>query len=162
MTTTPTEVAIVSSNTGARADIEALRNGGAAVFSTMTGEDRGAKVAILKALTNSKPVKENLNKKFNLLNVVIQAVEIRDEQGKDALNEETGELEKPIITVKRIILVDDKNEAWHAISDGLFKSLETIFGVMGNPDTWEGVPLPIKVIEAGTGVRKYFTVQITA
>lgn len=149
-TSTGELVSVPMTQQGARADIAALKQGGAAVFSTITGADRASKVAILNAMTNSKPVSENLGKTFNLLNVVIQAIEMEDETTKE------------MVSVPRIVLVDDKGEAWHAISSGLFKSLENIFGVMGNPDTWEGVPLPIKITQAGTGNRKYFTVSITA
>ena len=44
---------------------------------------------------------------------------------------------------RMIILVDDEGNAYHAISDGIFKSLQTYCGLLGNPNTW---PEPVAII----------------
>jgi len=126
------------------AAIEKLAAGRATVFSTIQGDDFSTKLAVLNATTASEPIAENLNKPIQLVNVVVQSIDMADEQ--------TGE----VSAVPRTILVDKDGKAYHAISSGIFKAVENIIGILGQPHTWPA-PVAVKAIREGSGTRQYFT-----
>lgn len=126
--------------------IEALASGKATVFSTITGNDHATKLEVFNAVTNSLPIADNLGKTINLVNIVVQSVEMTDEN--------SGEVQD----VPRTILVDADGTAYHAISGGLFRSVETMLGVVGHPSGWPA-PLPVAVTREGSGTNKYFTMR---
>lgn len=153
--TTTTDVAVIEDDTRAangfdvQSAITALASGKQTVFSTLQGNDFDTKMQLLEAVTNSEPLSENLNKRIDLVNVVIQAVEMTDEA--------TGEIRE----VPRVILIDDKGTAFHAISQPIFRAVETILGITGQPGTWPHA-LPIKVVKEGKAPRAYFTIKRAA
>lgn len=139
------EVEVYSPNT-LRADIAALNTGGG-VFHTFQGADFATKVKVLDAMTNSTPVADNIGTIINLANVVVQPVDMENERTK------------AIEAQPRIILIDADGKAYHAISGGLFRSLQNIFGVLGKPDTWNA-PLPIVIDKVKGGKGNFFTARI--
>ena len=145
MTTESTEIATVSNNLGA--EIANLSKGNLAVFSTMSGNSFEDKAKLMDALSNSIPVSENLKKTIPLVNVVVESVEMVDEQ--------SGELKSQ----PRIILIDSEGDAYHAISGPAFRDVKRLLAVMGHPNTWPE-PLPVHVVQEGTGTRKYFVVKL--
>lgn len=124
--------------------IDKLASGKSTVFSTLKGDDAATKLAVWTATTDSVPLAENLNKPIQLANVVMQVIDMADE--------ETGEIQ----TVPRTILIDAEGKAYHAISQGVFKAVENIFGILGQPDTWDK-PLAVKAVRGGSGTRQYMT-----
>lgn len=124
--------------------VEKLASGKTTVFSTITGDDFETKMLVLEATTASLPLAEHLNKKIELVNVVVQVI--------DMVNEDTGAVE----SVPRSILIDKSGTAYHAISSGVFKSLENIFGILGQPSEWAG-PVSVKCVRGGSGTRQYMT-----
>lgn len=125
--------------------IDKLSAGKTTVFSTISGDDFDSKMAVLEATTASEPLAENLNKKIELANVVVQLIDMADE--------ETG----VVSAVPRTILVDKSGKAYHAISSGVFKSIENIFGIIGSdPSKWGG-PVNVKAVRGGSGTRQYMT-----
>lgn len=139
---------IVRANTGKATDqIDSLRNG-SGVFSTIVGTDFAAKVSTLNAMTNAVPLADHLGETINLTNVVVQATTIID----DVTHEENEAL--------RIVLIDKDGNSFAAISNGIFKSLQNIFGILGMPDQWTE-PLPIVVTEMkGRRGFRFMTVRI--
>lgn len=137
---------IVVSEDGLRQDIAALHNTGAGMYSSIQGTDFASKLRVVNAISDSKPISENLNKKIELTNIVVQPIEMQ--------NEETKQME----WVPRIILLDKDDNAFHAISGGIFKSVQNILGILGEPSTW-AAPVPVKVVQEGQGNRKYFTIK---
>ena len=129
----PADVA-VSAN-GLQASINAMKSGGSNVMSTFTGSEHADKLKVIAAMTAAVPVADNLGKTIKLSNVVIQPIEMADDN--------TGEL----TTVPRIILVDADGTSYSAISSGIFRSLENIFGILGQPSEWPE-PLEVHVSEA--------------
>lgn len=125
------------------AAVEKLSEGRSSVFSTVKGNDHDSRMTVFNATTNSEPISENLGKVIDLVNIVVQVIDIADE--------ETGEM----ATVPRTILIDRSGKSYHAISNGVFKSVENLLGVLGMPDTWTK-PVTIKAVQGGTGTRKYF------
>jgi hypothetical protein len=140
-----TDVEVFDSNS-LRNDIAAL-NSGNAVFHTFQGADFDTKVAVLDAMTNSEALADNIGTVIQLKNVIVQPV--------DMTNERTGRTESQ----PRIILVDAEGKAYHAISGGLFRSLQNIFGILGKPDTWNG-PLPITIERLKGKQGNFFTARI--
>lgn len=125
--------------------VQSLADGKQTVFSTIQGDDFASKMKVLTATTASLPLSENLNKPIDLVDVVVQVIEMADEQ--------TGELGD----VPRTILIAADGKAYHAISRGVFRAVENILGILGSPNTWEN-PVKVKVLQEGTGNRKYFTI----
>jgi hypothetical protein len=140
-----TDVEVFDSNS-LRNDIAALNNGNA-VFHTFQGADFDTKVAVLDAMTNSEAIADNIGTVIQLANVIVQPV--------DMANERTGKTESQ----PRIILVDAEGKAYHAISGGLFRSLQNIFGILGKPESWNG-PLPITIERLKGKQGNFFTARI--
>jgi len=130
--------------------LQAVQNMGTGVsnvYSTIIGDTPEARIAILEAVTNAEPIADHLDEIIQLKDVVVQATEIGQEDGseRDAL---------------RIILIDSEGKSYAAVSDGLFKAMQNMFAILGNPNTWTE-PLPVKVVEVrGRRGFKFFTIKI--
>ena len=144
--TESTEIAVVS-GTVLSNEIANMSKGQLGLFSTITGDTFEAKSALLSALSNSEPISENLKATIQLANVVVESVDMADEA--------TGEIKAQ----PRIVLIDADGKAFHAISGPAFRDVKRLLAVMGHPTTWP-TPLPIHVLQDGTGTRKYFTVKL--
>jgi hypothetical protein len=140
-------VAVIETDEGVSAAIAQLKSGNTSFYSSIKGDGYETRNTVLKAVMSSKPIADNLGKVIKLQNVIVQQVEMVDEK--------TGVLKGQ----PRVILIDDKGEAFHAISGVLFRDIQTTLGILGEPDTWP-VPLPLKVVQEGTGTRKFFTVAL--
>lgn len=128
--------------------IESINSGNVAVASSFTGDDFETRKGIMKAMSSSEPVADHLDKEIKLANYVIHAVEMPDEN--------TGELRE----VARVILIDDKGKAYHAISGAMFKRLETIVGIVGHPENWDS-PISVKVTQRkGNGPNKFYDLAL--
>lgn len=138
----------MSNENKAVATVNNMATGIASVWSTFEGETQADKLKVLAALTNAEPIADNLNKKFNLANFVVQATSITDT--------ETGELED----VVRTVLVDDKGKAYAGVSNGLVKALENLVGILGHPSKWDA-PIPVEVTEVrGRNGHRFYTLKI--
>lgn len=111
-----------------------INSGAVGVFTTIQGDDFAAKAQVLAAITDAEPLSEHLGETINLANIVAQAVEVADDQ--------TGELSQAI----RVILLDDEGNAYAGLSEGLFRSIQNIVAILGQPHTWPH-PYPMKVVE---------------
>lgn len=141
MTETTTTTDLVPAEVGGlsvSATVQALKAGRSNVMSTFKGDSFTDKVAVIDAMTNAKPLSENLGTVINLKNVVIQVIEMPEEVN----GAKTGKM----VEAPRIILVDEDGTSYAAISNGILKSLENFFGVLGQPDEWPAA-LPIVVTE---------------
>ena len=145
MSEASTEIAIAGSNV--RSEIANLSNGQLSVFSTIIGEGFAPKAALMEALSNSVPVSENLNKRIDLVNLVVESI--------DLANESTGVIE----TQPRVIFIDATGTAYHAISGPVFRDTQRLLAIMGHPSTWPA-PLPVKISKNGQGTRQYFTLKL--
>lgn len=150
MSTEIAEIASIDSteagNTVA-AQIAAMRSGNIGIYTGVTPTSFGDRVALMKAVSGSEPVAENLNKVMNTVNVIIQTLEMADEQ--------TGELGQ----VPRLTFVTAEGESYSAISGVLLRDATLLFAVMGEPSTWP-TPVPLVITREGTGNRKYFKLEV--
>lgn len=148
--TEATAVEVLDSNyegSSVSQEIQNLASGKVALYSTLTGNDHKTKVATVEAMTNSVPVKENLNKTIQLVNVIVQAIPMADQT--------TGEIRDQA----RIILLSADGTAYHAISGGLWKSVQNILGVIGHPSEWPE-PLPIHIASVKGRQGDFYTAKI--
>jgi hypothetical protein len=123
---------------------------GTGLFSTIDSSTRAGKLETIAAISNAKPVNEHLDTPIALVNVILQAVEINDDKNPD----ET-------VDAVRTYLIDSDGNAYSATSNGIVGSLKDIFGILGYPNTWDGVPLPVKVIEErGKSGRRYMKIVL--
>lgn len=143
---TGTDLAVVQDNDVADA-IAQLQEGRTALYSSIKGDDQGTRRTVLKAVMSSKAIADNLDKPFKLNHVIVQPTEM--------LNESTGVYE----TQPRVILLDEKGTAYHAISKVIFRDIENILAILGEPTSWDG-PLDVKVVREGSGNRKFFRLEL--
>lgn len=144
---------LVLSTSNLQQSINALKSGSSNVLSTFEGGEFADKIKVIAAMTSAKPIADNLGTIINLRNVVVQPVDMP----VDEKDESKGTAEVP-----RIILVDEDGTAYAAISSGIFKSLENIFGVLGQPATWP-TALPVVVTEEKSRKGfKFFTLSIAS
>ena len=138
-----TEISDAVARVNALGDANAL-----GIFSSIDGSTFEGKVATLNAITDSKPIADNIGVQFSLKDVVVQAITLTQEVD-GALTE---------VPAYRVILVTDQG-AFHAVSNGLFRSVQNVFATLGHPSTW---PSTIKatVAQEGQGMRKFFTLKV--
>ena len=145
------EIAILSSNNGLMASLDAMRSGGSMVVTTFEESNLETKLATFDAMTNAVAVSDHFGTAINLRNWVIQPVEMPVDD-KDP--------SKGTALAPRIILIDDDGSAYAAISSGILKSLENLVGVFGKPSGWpESIPVAVVEEKSRKGFR-FMTLKI--
>lgn len=128
--------------------ISKLSAGEATIYSSMQTDSFDQRKALLKAVTNSTAIADILGSTIELADIIIQPIELEDAR--------TGLME----TQPRIVLVDAEGKAFHAVSQGVFKAVQNLIAVLGQPSTWPG-PVAITVNEVkGNKGFKFFTFDI--
>lgn len=118
------------------------------MFSSMPMETEAEKKALFNAINNPEDrVAEHINETITIKHVVAEMIELT--------NEETGE----IGVFPRIIIVDDKGKSYQAVSVGVFSALKKIFGIFGEPASWEK-PIKVKVKQITKKDRKMLTLEL--
>lgn len=121
-----------------------LKNG----FSSITGSDMDARKRLYKAIAEAEQLSDHLGSTINLADVVVMPV--------SSENDETGEIEE----YERTTLIDADGSAYAAGSSGVVTSLNNLFGVFGQPQTW-AEPLAIRVVEKkGRKGFKFMTIEL--
>ena len=80
----------------------------------------------------SNKVSDFIGKRIKIKDIFIECVDIE--------NEETGITD----TVPRIVIFDDNNETYEAVSRGLFNALQKLISVFGMPTYTEPIEIEIK------------------
>lgn len=109
-----------------------LTQGSGNISTSVDMSTEEGKLRVFGALQDSQKIEDHLNEDINLKDVVMQTV--------DVVNESTGEVDSAV----RTTLIDDKGKAYSATSSELVKSLRTMMGIWGEPNTWEK-PIKVKV-----------------
>lgn len=122
-------------------------NGGGIIYQSIKSTTFEARKAVLASVMGSLPIADNLNKEIALKDVVVQIVEM--------VNEQTGLFEKQ----PRVILIDEKGVAYHAISSVLARDLDNMLQLLGEPSGWPA-PQKVSVAREGTGNRKFFVLKL--
>ena len=130
--------------------IESFTGGVGRLFTTIKGEDFSAKLALNNAIADAEPIDKHLDKWINLKDIVIQDVEFTDE------DESTGEVTTtPGIMV---VLVDDQGKAFRAFSNGVFRDLQRLLNILGDPNTWPD-PVSVKVVQTVSGKNRFYNLR---
>ena len=139
------DVAISENNS-----IESFTGGVGRLFTTIKGEDFSAKLALNNAIADAEPIDKHLDKWINLKDIVIQDVEFTDE------DESTGE----VTTTQGImvVLVDDQGKAFRAFSNGVFRDLQRLLNILGDPNTWPD-PVSVKVVQTVSGKNRFYNLR---
>ena len=151
--TVSTEVAVPEGQgtTGSKdvlAQIATMNGGQMAFYSTIDQSDREGAMKVLAAVTDSEPIGDHLRETILLKDFVMQATTMYDEDKDQEVD------------ILRTILIDAEGKAYHAISDGLFRSLQTYVGLLGHPSTW-AEPVAITVDEKRNRKGfKFFTIKL--
>ena len=118
-------------------------------FCSIQGGDRATLAKVYNAMNNPQhKVGDFINKVIKVKDVFVEVI--------DLPNEETGAIE----SAPRVVLIDDKGEAYQAVSQGIFNAVKNAMQVFGQP-TWDD-PLPclIKQVSVKNGSMLTFDIQL--
>ena len=130
--------------------IESVTGGVGRLFTTIQGEDFSAKLALNNAIADAEPIDKHLDKWINLKDIVIQDVEFTDE------DESTGETTTTAGIM--VVLVDDQGKAYRAFSNGVFRDLQRLLNILGDPNTWPD-PVSVKVVQTVSGKNRFYNLR---
>ena len=118
-------------------------------FCSIQGGDRATKARIFNAANNPEhKVGDMINKVINVKDVMAEMIEVA--------NEETGE----VSMAPRVVLIDDKGEAYQAVSQGIFNAVKNAIQVFGAPTWDEPLPCLIKQVQVKNGSMLTFDIQL--
>lgn len=118
-------------------------------FCSVQGGDRATKARIFNAANNPEhKVGDMINKVIMVKDILAEVIEIE--------NEETGEVEQ----APRVVLIDDKGEAYQAVSQGIFNAVKNAIQVFGAPTWDEPLPCLIKQVSVKNGSMLTFDIQL--
>lgn len=114
------------------------------VVSTFAGNDEDVAMAIFGAVSDAEQISDHIGEVIALENVVFQYIVIEDE------------ITKAPVELIRTILLDADGSAYATTSETIFKSLETMFSILGKPETWKS-PKNVSVVEKKAKLGKFFS-----
>ena len=113
--------------------VEELKESHNVMFCTVNQDEPHSKALVFKAMNNpSNRVADFIGKRIKIKDIFVESVDIE--------NEETHEID----TVPRIVIFDDNNETYEAVSRGLFNALQKLISVFGLPTYEEPIEIEIK------------------
>ena len=127
--------------------IQTLGNA-SAVWSTFKTETLEDKKKAYNAISDSEALQDHLRETLMLKDFVVQAATMIDDDGEE-------------LNVLRTILVTADGKAYHAISDGIFKALQNMTGLIGHPSEWpaEGIAVTVQEVKGRRGFR-FMTIKL--
>lgn len=128
------------------------------VFCSLSGGTRAEKARVYNAMNNPEHrIGDCINKELFIKDVLAEMIEVARTDDKDnPVFDENGEQVKEL--VPRIVLIDDKGEAYQAVSTGIFNAVKKAIAVFGAP-TWDE-PLHIVVKQISLGTNKMLTFDV--
>lgn len=116
-------------------------------YCSIKAGDRKTKAKLYNASNNpSHKIGDYINKKIKIKDVLVEVIEITDE--------ETGDVE----TAPRVVLIDEKGEAYQAVSAGIFTAVKKAIQIFGEPTWEEPLEVTIKQIPVKNGSMLTFDV----
>lgn len=153
------EIAIPTNTDASYVESQLMAVSGAAtqIMSTIKGDDFESRMQVTDAVLNAVSLQENmLDKPFNLTNWVAQVVTVNpDDPDEDVQLDANGR-----VKALRLVLIDDKGNAYHTLAEGVASALGTIVAALGEPHTWKR---PITVVAKrvkSRGARFILTLKI--
>lgn len=128
-------------------DVRELEGTNLAAFCSVNAETMEEKALIFNAANNPQhKIADHINKKIMVRDVYAETLEL--------VNKETGEVDK----APRIVLIDDKGEAYECVSVGMFSALKKLIATFGEP-TWEQ-PIPVVVKQEKVANGSMLTISV--
>lgn len=116
-------------------------------YCSIQGGDRKTLAKVYNAANNPEhKVGDYINKVINVKDVLIELIELP--------NDVTGEMEQ----APRVVLIDEKGEAYQAVSQGMFNAVKNAIQIFGAP-TWDD-PLPMLIKQVTVKNGSMLTVEI--
>ena len=106
--------------------------GGGKGFCSMVAVDLKAKKTLFNACSNPEKVSAYIGKTIKLVHFYVEIIQ--------TVSEQTGE----IVSVPRVVLIDEKGNGYQGVSVGLYNSIKRIVSMFGVPDTWDA-PLSVEI-----------------
>ena len=126
-----------------------LSQNASTVYCSVKGGDRLTKAKVYNAMNNPEhKVGDMINKTINVKDVLVEIIELA--------NEETGEVEE----APRVVLIDDKGQAYQAVSQGIFSAVKNAIQVFGAPTWEEPLPCLIKQVPVKSGSMLTFDIAL--
>jgi hypothetical protein len=142
------EVEIYDNGNDVDSAIAQLKSGTTPMYSSITTDTDEGKDQMLAAVMGSEPVAQHLGEVLEVKHLIVQR----------ALMPNTRKPGNPIEPVARVVLITDDGKAYHAMSGPLFRDIQNIIAIKGEPSTWPA-PVSIAVAQEGSGSSKYYTAK---
>lgn len=124
------------------------------VYCSLVAESRKEKAILYNAVENpSHKISEFINKNIKFINVHLEKVQFME---KDENGEPTGVVHDGIKTV----LITPEGEGIICNSNGIARSLFSMFQIFGTPDTWDGEPMEVTVKQIETPKGRTFKLEV--
>lgn len=119
------------------------------VYCSMSVTSRAEKAILYNAVQNpTKKISDFINQKLLFINVHMEKVQYEDK--------ETGEKRDGVKTV----LIQPNGEGVICNSNGIVRSLYSLFQIFGTPETWEGEPMEVIVRQVETPKGRTFKLEV--
>lgn len=129
-------------------DVRELNADKLTAICSVKAETMAEKALVFNAANNPQhKINDFINKKIMLRDIYAETL--------DLVNKETGEIEK----APRIVLIDDKGEAYECVSVGMFSALKKLIATFGEPTWEEPIPVVIKQEKVANGTMLTMSVQ---
>ena len=127
--------------------VEELKESHNVMFCTVNQDEPHSKALVFKAMNNpTHRIADYIGKTIKIKDIFVESVDIE--------NEETGVVD----TVPRIVIFDDNNETYEAVSRGLFNALQKLISVFGLPTYDEPIAVEIKQKAVKKGIMLTFDI----
>lgn len=135
-------------STDVRTQVAQMGSGVVVGYSSLKADDQASRVALYNATSGSTPLEDQIGVEFALANIVVTVVTLPDMQTKVPTD------------LPRVILIDDKGNAYHAISGVLFDDVQKALNMLGEPHEWtEPVYATVNAQRSNNG-RRFFTLAL--
>ena len=124
-----------------------------AFYTSISTANFADKVKLNNAIADSVAIIDHLDTWFVLRDIVIQEVELTDDDA-DATPDNSPTVSNVLMTV----LVADDGTAYRVFSGGVFRDLQRILNLLGEPSTWD-MPVAVKVVESRSGKNRYYNLR---
>lgn len=118
--------------------------GGGKGYCTMKAEDKKAKATLYNACSSPKKLSECINLPIKMIHFYVEVIQVA--------NEKTGE----IVSVPRVVIIDEKGNGFQAVSVGIYNSIKRIVSMFGNPQDWaEPVTVIVRNVDLKNGQHTF-------
>lgn len=124
------------------------------VYCSLVANTRAEKAVLYNAVENpSHKLSEFINKEIEFVNVHMEKIQLME---KDENGNETGVIHDCVKTV----LITPSGEGIICNSNGIVRSLYSLFSIFGTPETWGDEPMKVIVKQIETPKGRTFKLEV--